>query len=496
MVTFKRVLVAALLLVLAWANVGARGKPAEPAGAAGLPAVDLVWYYPGNYPQPDQDYVFGKVNEVLQEKINATVDFKATPWGDYDQKMQVIIASGEPYDLCFTANWINNYHHNVAKGAFTPLGDLLVEYAPGLWGMVPEKIWAATKVKGEIYGIINYQISAMTSGMAFPKALVEKYNFDISSIRKLEDVEPYLRSIRDGEPGMTPLGVYNTPGTTIGYVNAYLGFEEIGGRAVPGVIVGNDPDMKVVNQFKTDIFKDWIGLMRQSYLAGYIQKDAIAVTDANPNLSAAKVGCWFVGNYKPGGDAEDSARVGYPVLNTPISTPLLITSSIISTMHGISVTSENPERAMMLMEELNTDKELYNLLAFGEEGRHYSKIGPNRVEPIKDSAYFPSTLWLHASTFNAYLLPGQPEDVWDQTRELNMTAEASPIIGFAFDPEPVQSEISQCTSVRKEFLPALELGTVDPDEVLPEFLDKLDKAGAQRIIDEMQSQIDVWRASR
>jgi putative aldouronate transport system substrate-binding protein len=57
----------------------------------------------------------------------------------------------------------------------------------------------------------------------------------------------------------------------------------------------------------------------------------------------------------------------------------------------------------------------------------------------------------------------------------------------------VQSEISQCQSVRQEYLPALELGTVDPDAVLPEFLDKLDKAGAQKIVDEMQKQINAWK---
>jgi putative aldouronate transport system substrate-binding protein len=473
------------------------GGGTEQAAAAGSKPATISWYYPGNYPQRDQDLVFAELNKVFQKKINTTVDFKPLAWGDYDQKMQVIISSGEQYDLCYTANWINNYIQNVGKGAFVPLDDLLQKYAPTLWKSVPAKIWAATKVKGKIYGIINYQISCYTSGMAFPKALVDKYKFDVNTVKKLEDVEPYLKAVKAGEPGISMvLGVANTAGTTIGYVNAYLGFEEIGGRAIPGVIVDNDPNMKVQNQFKTQKFVDWIKLMRKWYQAGYIREDAVAVTDINPNLSKTQVGCWFVGTYKPGGDAEDSARVGYTVLNIPISQSLLQTDAIIATMHAISVTSKNPDRAMQLMEILNTDVPTYNLMAFGIEGKHYTKTAPNRVQLVKDSGYQPSTLWMHASTFNAYLLPGQPDDVWEKTRQLNMNATQSVIIGFSFDPTPVNAEISQCESVRKEYLPALELGTVDPDKVIPEFVDKLDKAGAPKLIAEMQRQINAWKATK
>ncbi len=464
-------------------------------GTTEAKAVTLTWYYPGTYPQRDQDEVFAQFNTMLKQKMNVTIDFKPTPIGDYNQKMQAVIGSGEKYDLCFTANWINSYLHNVAKGAFVPLDDLFTKYAPKLKASVPDKIWAAARVNGKIYGIINYQVSAMTAGLLFQTGLLTKYTFDVTTVKKLEDIEPYLKAVRDGEPDLAEaLGVANTAGTTIGYLNQYFGFEEIGDRAIPGAILDADPAMKVVNQFKTDRFRNWLKLMRDWYVKGYIMKDAIAVRDLDPNLTAAEIGVWFSGNYKPGGDAEESAHYGYPIMEIPISAPELITSSITSTMHAISITSPNPERAMAFMELMNTDKAQYNLLAFGIEGKHYTKTGANAIAPVADSAYWPGTAWLHASTFNAFLLPGQSADVWEKTKTFNMTAKPSPIIGFSFNPEPVQPEISQCQSVRQEYLPALELGTVDPAKVLPEFLDKLEKAGAQKIIDEMQRQIDAWKA--
>ena len=42
----------------------------------------------------------------------------------------------------------------------------------------------------------------------------------------------------------------------------------------------------------------------------------------------------------------------------------------------------------------------------------------------------------------------------------------------------------------------LYTGSVDPDEYLPKLLEKLDDAGVQKVIDEMQRQVDVWKEGR
>ena len=138
-------------------TAAATGTPAAETAApsaaantpASLPEVKLTWYFPGNWPQPEQDQVFAEVNKVIKAKINATVDFKPFAFGDYDQKMKVVIASGEPYDLAFTSNWINNYAQNVGKGAFLPLDDLLAKYAPQSFANVPKVFLGSDESKRE-----------------------------------------------------------------------------------------------------------------------------------------------------------------------------------------------------------------------------------------------------------------------------------------------------------------------------------------------------------
>lgn len=455
--------------------------------------VKLVWYFTGS-PQPDGDLVYAKANELLA-KYGLDVDFKIIDWGSYDEKMRVKIAASEEFDLCFTANWINNYYQNVAKGAFLPLDAMLAKDAPKLKATVPDSIWSATRVDGKVYGLINYQISAMTNGIWFRNDLLDKYKFDPKSVKKISDLEPFLAAVKKGDPSMFP-AINNFPGRMIGFVNATLGFDEVGGRAVPGVVRLGDKGLKVVNQFASKEVMDYFKLMRDWYQKGYIRQDAISIKDINPEIKAGRISCGFEGTHKPGGDAEYAAMYGFPVTSVAISKPVLLTSSIIATMNAVSRTSKNPDEAVRFMEILNSDKELYNLVTYGIEGMHYKKLGPNRIEVLPGSKYNTGTAWEFASTFNAYLLPGQPDSVWDDTKKINASAVPSPIIGFNFNPDPVNSEIAQCNSVVDEFLPALETGSYDPAAQMPQFLAKLDKAGAPKIIAEMQKQIDAWKATK
>ena len=280
-------------------DAAATGTPAATATAApsaaantaaNLPEVKLTWYFPGNWPQPEQDQVFAEVNKVIKAKINATVDFKPFSFGDYDQKMKVVIASGEPYDLAFTSNWINNYAQNVAKGAFLPLDDLLAKYAPQSFASVPKTFWDATKVKGKIYGFINQQISARTPDVGIPKALADKYNFDINSLAgKINGftLEPFgtihskqsVKTIRK-----------NIIGLAMGQFADAFNFEPIAGFKTPGVVAYSDDSLKVVNQFETAEVKTFAATMRDWNAKGYMNsKERIStVTDDTGACKAGK----------------------------------------------------------------------------------------------------------------------------------------------------------------------------------------------------------------
>ena len=165
-------------------------------------------------------------------------------------------------------------------------------------------------------------------------------------------------------------------------------------------------------------------------------------------------------------------------------------------MTGISRTSKHPELAIKLIELVNTNKELYNLICFGVEGKHYNLDENGRVVYNDEGGYIPKACWKFGNQFNAMLLPGQPEDVWEQTKKENETARIDPLIGFSFDISAIESEQSSVSAASTEFGRILQYGLEDPNVVYFESKNKQELAGRQIIIDEINRQLAEWRASQ
>ena len=78
--------------------------------------------------------------------------------------------------------------------------------------------------------------------------------------------------------------------------------------------------------------------------------------------------------------------------------------------------------------------------------------------------------------------------------EYNNNLKPSIMNGFAFDPSVVQAEVGACQNVFSEFWLRTVTGAEDPNVIIPQFLEKLDRAGADKIVAEAQKQFDAWRA--
>ena len=230
------------------------------------------------------------------------------------------------------------------------------------------------------------------------------------------------------------------------------------------------------------------------------KKDLATVTDTSAERKAGKFVVETGGTYKPGVEGDLAAQIAGSKASdwstVTFGEPYLGSNQGAGTMHAISKTSKNPERAMMLLELVNTDKELYNLLCFGIEGKHYNKTDENHVAPIENSTYNPNIDWEFGCQFNAFYKEGVKDGTWEETKRLNEEAKPSPVLGFSFDAEPVKSEIAKCQSVVQEYVPLLATGSVDLDTYYPEFIEKLETAGSEIIVAELQSQIDEWKKTR
>ncbi|MBP1965343.1 ABC transporter substrate-binding protein [Paenibacillus aceris] len=481
----------------------ANGKPADQGQATGrpslndLPQVELVYYFP-SLPQRDLKEVNDELNRIIGPEIHATVKLNMIDLGNYDQKMNFMIASGESFDLAFTSTWVNNYYQNVAKGAYVAIDDLLEKYGPKTKAGVPDYIWNAAKVNGKLYGVINYQVMATSYGFDVQKELADKYHFDWKNAKTFEDLDPYLDAVKKGEPNKIPLEYSTTSDLFVGAAPLY-GFDIIGDQKMPGWVRLNDKDFKVVNQYETPEFKKLIAQSRKWYEKGYFRKDAATTKEIAVDRKAARY-AMAMPAYQTNDSTEDSfsdkglkAITGVEWYRKRFTKPIITTDRAAATITAISRTSKNPDRAMMFLELMNSDPQVANLLNFGIEGKHYKKISDTRIERIKDSGYDPNFPWVFGNNLILWNTENDEPDNPEKWDLLNKSSDLSPILGFTFNMEAVKSEIAQCQVVIDQYLSALTTGTADPDKIQPEFIDKLKKSGVDKVIAEKQKQLDEWR---
>ena len=462
-------------------------KKTETKETSDIPTI--TWYLRFDE-QKDQQEVFDKVNEIAEKNIGCHVDIKRMENSDYTQKLQLALAAGEQVDICHMAPRYG-FYSQVAKGAFLPLDDYM-DLFKETYKDIPEQFWDAARVNGKLYGIPNYQIVGRMNGFVCLKELTDKYNFDIDAVEKLEDMEPFFEAVKNGESSNIKCFA-NASGSYTWGMNHYIGFDTVGSERYPCAVRNDDTSLTVINQFDTEEFMNYCKLMYKWYNLGYIP--AVGSMDNLPDVKQQGLVASWCDNIAPGympnfakacGDRECVGKV--------IDPPFVNTANVIATMNCIGATSKYPEYAVKFINMMNQNvDDVYNIMCYGIEGKHFTKVSENRIEKIADSGYDPMVSWEFGNNFKAYLYGDQEDDVWEETAKVNESAVVSNLLGFSLDTEPIKNEIGACEAVLEEYLGTITTGAADPETKIPEFLAKLQAAGSDAVIAEAQRQIDEWK---
>lgn len=487
--SFSLLLVSLMALALVVSACGGNGNSATNNSSAGgngkgEAPVNLIWYTIGT-PQKDVDRVMEEVSKYTQEKINATITMKMVDWGDYQQKMQVNVASGEPMDILFTSAGGFDYVQNARKGAFMELDDLLEQYGKELKDTIDPAFLEGSKVDGHNYGIPANKELPQQEVWRFNKGLVDKYNLDITNVRSLDSIEPLLKTIKENEPTITTFAMDKNyvPYVPYDYVITNL----------PLAVKLDTTDYKIVNILETPEMKEALSTMRKYYQAGYVAPEA-ATTGSTSDLMTS--GQWFMdrAQTQPSADNLWSASYGYPVVSTQASDAIITNTSVQGSIMAISANSEYPEKAMEFLNLLNTDPVLRNMVDSGIEGVHYKKLDDTHYENLAESKNYDMPSYSLGNNMLLYLNPSDADDKWEQFKQFNAEGVNSPILSFNFDSTKVATQMAAVQNVKEQFWSSLMTGTVDPESYLPKAIEKFKEAGLDQVMAEAQTQLDAWRA--
>lgn len=328
--------------------------------------VDLVFYLLGDAPA-GLDRVEDKINEILLEKANATVDFQFSTWTDWGEKYKLQLTTGG-VDLIYTANW-NSFGQLAQSGAFLPLDDLLDQVSPDYKAQIDPAALEGCRVNGKIMTIPCLWKQYTPAGIEYREDLREKYDLPVPD--SIENLEAYLKGIQEKDPSQG-LITQNPQGILAYEDDPVVGIGDSGyGQRVKMADPTKVEDYWFSDEFVEDmkLLKDWAdkGYWSRSILSNttdageqYDNGQCVAlVYGMNPNKYATRVETWKADHpdWKTAYFAFGEA-VGKVWSTTPTADATAITKDC-----------KNPERAMKVLELLATDKDLNLLTQYGIEAR-------------------------------------------------------------------------------------------------------------------------------
>lgn len=491
----KKIISVALILVMCVLCLAGCGKGGDKEG------ITIKWYLPLDMSANNKE-VLAKVAEKVYDKLGVNLEIGIISMSDYDKKIQVMNAAMEDMDIVYTSSIVNNYYTAVDNGRLLALDDYLETAGADMYKAIPEYMWDATRVDGKIYAVPNQQIVARGVCFWTPAQNVELLEIDPDEYLNAGDdyksqlaaIEKYLRLLKEKTGTYTPIS--DLWGQSAMYI---YGFDNVLGQSLPGAVnVNAENPYEIVNQYKSEEFKYYITKRNEWVKDGLIQPERDAKVDYLTYLENGQVAPEFYRNltYMPGLESSTRTARQYEPTLLIKTKPLVTRNGIIATMNAVCAQSKNPEAAVKVLNLINTDKEIYNLLAFGIEGEHYEKVGENKVRTVENSTYSTNHQYAIGNSFNLYVKEDQPDDVWEQTKALNDNSERSPLLGFSPSTKNITLEIAACQAVLDQYMDSLIYGTGNTQQIYDNFIEKLDAAGVDKIVAELQKQVDAWRANQ
>lgn len=453
-----------------------------------------------------------KLNALLTEKANATLDLFYVEWADWQTQYNVQLLSGDSsIDLITTAtDWLFAYE-NAQKGAFLGLDEeILKANAPKTWeGVAGRGNWEVCMLPdGMIYFIPEDNFTQWTNhGFFYRGDWATSAGIPDGTITQFEQFTQYFSWVKQNQKKAYPWDVAgantsaldgylqgHTDGQTIQQVSAgnYYPFQTT--AAAPYTVGSWYMDSPQFIEAAT-LAKEWneIGVWREDALNydGDTREALYAgLSGVDQHHSQTYIGgIWYnLSNRQEGSDPK-MFWFGQETKNIfrDIKT------------HGamaVSANSRNPEKALQVYELIRQDEECYKLLNFGIEGSDYVLKDGKLDYP---EGYDPSTDGLGANFWGGRMDEFEPPRLTEHPdkeaihSQLEGLSKDYPYATLLINKDLIDPSLAAMGSVLSRFIPQLQYGKPkDPQAFIAEMREELRTAGYDDVRQAIQQDMDTW----
>lgn len=447
-------------------------------------------YMPGDKPK-NYTAMINKANKEIH-KTYKDIDLKMNfiGWGDYQQKYNVMVTSGDDYDLAFA----QNYPANAAKGAYADITKLLKKDAKKAYDAVDPAYWKGVTVNDKIYGFpINANVYAQNA-LTFNQDFLDKYKIDINNVNSYKSMEPALAKFHKENPGVAAFAIGQ------GFKASPKSMDFPLGNGLPFAIDSSGKSKKIMNAYDTPEMQDILKTLHGFYQKGYIPQDAATAT-TQYNLQD---NTWFVrqetqGPYDYGDTTLINNAGGKKMISKPITDPYKSSAQAQVAVWAVSKTSKHKEAAVKVLNLLNTDKTLLNNITWGLEGQQWNFTDKAKGKIKITDKYKPNYFigaWMMGNNNILYTQDSVTNEMIDKRDQGIKDAKESVALGFNPDTSKVKTEVTNLSNVMSKYLDILNTGTADPVSTIKKMDKELKAAGYDKVQATLQKQYNDFLAEK
>ncbi len=446
---------------------------------------------------PDTESIEKLINEITIPAIQCKVKIKNCFIGDHESLVKKAAKGNEKLDLINTG-LTTSISELVSEGVVIPLDDLLINFGKSL--MEDQNIFEKTiVVDGKIYAVSAIQYPGRSMGIGYNLDMANEYGLVFSETVSLEDLtrigaqlknansELYLTS--NGDKGLTAF-------------SSFFDIEEFDDNFIYGVVFNPVYETEIENVYESEEYKEYCLTLKEWRIKGYIPSDSLNSGENPQDLFNQEKTLFQWTSVSPQTEFLIAKKnLNFEEVLIAITPNRILTSQITEYAWGISSASENPEKAMELLDYIYTNSEVANLLQNGRPGIEYELLDENTISYIegadrKDMGYG-SYFSLYGNQSEVFQFDAKSEYSQEELLEYSQEALPTKSLGYIFKTDKVTLEVEAVSRVVQEYVPILETGmSENVDETLKEFQAELKSAGIDKIILENQSQLNEWLVSQ
>ncbi len=520
-VNMKRFAVLVICLLFMAGNFAACGQngkntsdnskdPNQSITETSSPAPILKVRYACPYSEPLE---LAKAEEAINAKLKAdgmNLEFKGIfiPMDVWEQKTNIMLSTGEEFELMHIMENQIGTSVFAGRGALTPLNDLLDEYGQDIKKHTEEFQWNCASVDGKIYSIpVNWKpltTSINNSGNIGSRGdLLQKYGLSVpTTLEEYADTAAKLQKKVKDETGET---WYCWRKLDFADIDIWRAFDTFPFYVDEAQIFYVTEQGDVKAWFETDEFKKQAVFMRQMYKNGLLHPDILSVSsderskrinDGEFLFCAGDVSTTEI-------DVKWQKNVGPDLFATIFrlapEKPSYIRLGAFNS-NAVPSTSKHPEAGIQYLNWLHAKKENLNLMAYGIEGEHYTKVSDTTIKTLYKedgkTAKFQWPFW-HMGIMEYRMFESGMSDATIKSMTVPEDNQVPSItLGFAFNSQPVAAEYSNVLSVIKSDFYPIKMGVIDYEQIYPTAVKKLKGAGIDKVIAEYDRQFKAWLESK